>query len=56
MIPFLINQGGSVLYIFLLQKVDLSLTVVVVNSLTFVITALTGTLLGEEKVNKSKFC
>ncbi|XP_058809978.1 transmembrane protein 234 homolog isoform X2 [Phymastichus coffea] len=50
-IPFLINQIGSILNIVLLQQSNLSLTVVSVNSLTFVITALTGKLLGEERVD-----
>ena len=54
MIPFLFNQLGSLLYVLILQKSDLSLAVVVVNSLTFVVTALTGTFLGEEKINKSR--
>lgn len=55
MLPFLVNQTGSLLYVLLLQQTDLSLTVVVVNSLTFVITALTGSFLGEEKISRSKY-
>ncbi|XP_008217784.1 uncharacterized protein LOC100679031 isoform X4 [Nasonia vitripennis] len=55
MLPFLVNQTGSLLYVLLLQQTDLSLTVVVVNSLTFVITALTGSFLGEEKVNRNTY-
>lgn len=47
-IPFLINQSGSVLYFITLQNVDISLSVPVANSLTFVFTALTGWILGEQ--------
>ena len=52
--PFLINQLGSILYYFTLQNVDLSLAVPVVNSLTFLFTALSGRILGEVQIHKSK--
>ncbi|XP_072156424.1 transmembrane protein 234 homolog isoform X2 [Bemisia tabaci] len=48
MLPFLINQTGSVLYYFALQDSDLSLAVPIANSVTFISTALTGWLIGEE--------
>ncbi|KAF4521905.1 hypothetical protein B566_EDAN007460 [Ephemera danica] len=53
MLPFIINQSGSVLYILSLQDSDLSLVVPVANSLTFLFTAIVGHwLAGEEKANK----
>lgn len=54
-IPFLVNQSGSVLYFLTLQNADLSLAVPVTNSLTFVFTGIAGWLLGEEKVNKNTY-
>ncbi|XP_014219832.1 transmembrane protein 234 homolog [Copidosoma floridanum] len=55
MIPFLINQCGSLIYVVVIQQTDLSLTVVVANSLTFAITALTGIFLGEKKVHRNTY-
>ncbi|XP_014235390.1 transmembrane protein 234 homolog [Trichogramma pretiosum] len=55
MVPFVVNQIGSLLYVFLLQQTDLSLTVVVVNSLTFLFTAVTGSFLGEAKVHRNTY-
>lgn len=52
MVPFLLNQCGSVLYVLCLQHNSFSLVVPVTNSLTFVFTALAGSLVGEEKPNK----
>ncbi|XP_046739516.1 transmembrane protein 234 homolog [Diprion similis] len=54
-IPFIINQCGSVLYFFALQSTDLSLAVPVSNSLTFVFTAITGWFLGEEKSHRNTY-
>ncbi|XP_043524505.1 transmembrane protein 234 homolog isoform X3 [Frieseomelitta varia] len=51
-IPFIINQSGSVLYFLTLSRADISLAIPVTNSLTFVITAMTGWILGEEKIHK----
>ncbi|KOX76284.1 hypothetical protein WN51_11615 [Melipona quadrifasciata] len=51
-VPFIINQSGSVLYFLTLSKADISLAIPVTNSLTFVITAMTGWILGEEKIHK----
>lgn len=49
-----LNQMGSVLYFLTLQRADLSLSVPVANSLTFVFTALSGYILGEQPPKKSK--
>lgn len=54
MIPFLVNQCGSLLYVATLQTADLSLAVPVTNSLTFVVTAMAGWVLGEEKPHRSE--
>jgi drug/metabolite transporter (DMT)-like permease len=51
-IPFLFNQLASILFMVLVVNLPLSLTVVCVNSLTFVITALTGAALGEAPLSK----
>lgn len=48
-LPFLINQCGSILYVYTLQEAELSLAVPVANSFTFLFTALTAILLGEQK-------
>ncbi|XP_076021616.1 transmembrane protein 234 [Genypterus blacodes] len=48
LIPFLLNQSGSLVYYLTLATTELSLAVPVANSLTFVCTLLTGKLLGEE--------
>ncbi|XP_043573139.1 transmembrane protein 234 isoform X5 [Chiloscyllium punctatum] len=48
LVPFLLNQSGSVIYYFTLASTDLSLAVLLSNSLTFLFTLLTGKLLGEE--------
>lgn len=50
-VPFLINQCGSVLYVYTLQHAHLSVAVPVANSCTFLFTALTAMLLGEQKHN-----
>lgn len=47
---------GSVLYFLTLQNVDLSLSVPVANSLTFVFTAIVGCILGEKLPNRGKLC
>ncbi|KAK7140424.1 hypothetical protein R3I94_012895 [Phoxinus phoxinus] len=48
LVPFLLNQSGSVVFYFTLASTDLSLAVPMVNSLTFLFTLLMGKLLGEE--------
>ncbi|XP_061075894.1 transmembrane protein 234 isoform X3 [Conger conger] len=49
LVPFVLNQSGSVVYYFTLATTDLSLAVPVANSLTFLVTLLTGMILGEEE-------
>lgn len=44
---------GSIIYFFALHSVDLSLAVPVTNSLTFMFTAISGTILGEQSADKS---
>lgn len=51
-----LNQTGSVIYFFTLQNVDLSLSVPVANSLTFIFTAISGFCLGESLPNKRNIC
>ena len=46
-LPFILNQAGSALYAVLLGQIDLTLALPLCNSLAFVLTALTGYLLGE---------
>ncbi|KAF6721814.1 Transmembrane protein 234 [Oryzias melastigma] len=53
LVPFLINQAGSVFYYYTLSTTDLSLAVPVTNSLTLLCTLLTGKLLGEELGGKN---
>lgn len=48
LVPFLLNQSGSLVYYYTLSTSELSLVVPVANSLTFLCTLLTGKLLGEE--------
>ncbi|KAL5288616.1 TMEM234 family protein [Megaselia abdita] len=47
-IPFAINQFGSVLYVATIQKTQLSLGVPIANAFSFLFTAVTGSLLGEQ--------
>lgn len=54
MIPFIVNQLGSVMYFIALQNIDISLALPVANSLTFVFTAIVGWILGEELPKTSK--
>ncbi|XP_018580296.1 transmembrane protein 234 homolog [Anoplophora glabripennis] len=53
LIPMALNQLGSVLYFLTLKNVDLTLSVPVANSLTFVFTALSGWILGEQLPRKN---
>ncbi|NXL97711.1 TM234 protein, partial [Tyrannus savana] len=46
--PFLLNQGGSLLFYLTLASTDLSLAVPLCNSLALVVTLLTGRILGED--------
>uniref|UniRef100_H3HB45 BCNT-C domain-containing protein n=1 Tax=Phytophthora ramorum TaxID=164328 RepID=H3HB45_PHYRM len=47
-LPFALNQSGSVVYVYLLGSADISNAVPICNSLTFVFTAITSRLLGEK--------
>ncbi|XP_025204471.1 transmembrane protein 234 homolog [Melanaphis sacchari] len=49
MIPFIINQCGSLLFYFTLKYSDISLAVPIANGVSFVSTSIVGTLIGEEK-------
>ncbi|KAG6802279.1 transmembrane protein [Apis mellifera caucasica] len=55
LVPFIINQSGSILYFLTLNKTDISLAIPVTNSLTFMVTAMTGSILGEEKIHKNTY-
>ncbi|EGZ21141.1 hypothetical protein PHYSODRAFT_490822 [Phytophthora sojae] len=48
LLPFALNQSGSVAYVFLLGSTDVSNAVPICNSLAFVFTAITSRLLGEQ--------
>ncbi|NXV82856.1 TM234 protein, partial [Atlantisia rogersi] len=47
-VPFLLNQGGSLLFYLTLASVDLSLAVPLCNSLALIVTLVTGKILGED--------
>ncbi|XP_020775199.1 LOW QUALITY PROTEIN: transmembrane protein 234 [Boleophthalmus pectinirostris] len=47
-VPFLLNQSGSLVYYYTLSTTELSVAVPVTNSLTFLCTLITGKALGEE--------
>ncbi|KAL4084849.1 hypothetical protein QTP88_027731 [Uroleucon formosanum] len=51
LIPFLINQSGSLLFYFTLKYTDISLAVPIANGVSLVSTSVVGTLIGEEKPN-----
>ncbi|XP_047469886.1 transmembrane protein 234 homolog [Penaeus chinensis] len=50
--PFLLNQLGSVVFVYLLGAADLSLAVPISNSLTFLVTTVAGHCLGEETTSR----
>ncbi|OQR92591.1 hypothetical protein THRCLA_08670, partial [Thraustotheca clavata] len=47
-IPFALNQSGSVAFVYFLGSSDISMAVPISNSFTFVFTAITSRLLGEK--------
>ncbi|XP_047540401.1 transmembrane protein 234 homolog [Vanessa atalanta] len=47
--PWLVNQIGSLVYLVVVQRVPLSLAVPAANSLAFAFTALTGSIVGTEE-------
>lgn len=54
-VPFLLNQCGSVVFYLTLASVDLSIAVPITNSLTMLITTLVGQALGEGRINAGTF-
>lgn len=50
--PFLLNQLGSVLFVYTLGQTDLSLAVPLSNGLTFLVTTVVGRCLGEETTSR----
>ncbi|XP_032058156.1 transmembrane protein 234 [Aythya fuligula] len=48
MVPFLLNQCGSLLFYLTLASADLSLAVPLCNSLALIFTLVTGRMLGED--------
>lgn len=48
LIPFLLNQSGSLLYYLALASTDLTLAVPICNSLAIVFTLIVGKVLGED--------
>lgn len=55
-VPFLINQAGSVLYFITVGQSDISLAVPIINSLTLAITVFVGILLGEQVQSIRSYC
>ena len=53
-VPFLLNQSGSVLYVWTLQTCNMTAAVPVANSLSFAFTAITGYMLGEKIPGRSE--
>ncbi|CAH2005536.1 unnamed protein product [Acanthoscelides obtectus] len=51
-LPWLVNQSGSVIYFLTLQSTDLTLSVPLANSLTFVFTAIVSWILEEKLLKK----
>ncbi|XP_072045226.1 transmembrane protein 234-like [Amphiura filiformis] len=47
LVPFVINQSGSIVFYLTLASAELSLAVPITNSLTFLVTTVTGYLMGE---------
>lgn len=54
-LPFLLNQCGSVLYVYTLQGAELSMAVPIANSCAFIFTAIMSMLLGDKIPNKDTF-
>ncbi|KAM8796025.1 transmembrane protein 234 [Eudromia elegans] len=54
MVPFVLNQCGSLLFYVTLASADLSLAVPLCNSLALIATLVTGKILGEDIGGKSK--
>lgn len=54
-VPFLLNQSGSLLYVHALQDSEISLAVPITQSCTFLFTTLTALCLGEQMPNQRAF-
>ncbi|XP_038073982.1 transmembrane protein 234-like [Patiria miniata] len=54
-LPFLVNQSGSVLFYLTLASAELSLAVPITNALTFIFTTLMGRVLGEDIGGKETY-
>nr|XP_045006608.1 transmembrane protein 234 isoform X1 [Jaculus jaculus] len=54
LMPFLLNQCGSLLYYFTLASTDLTLAVPICNSLAIIFTLIVGKVLGEDIGGKRK--
>ena len=48
-IPFLLNQSGSLLYVYLLGQAEISMAVPIINSLTFMNTFIASLIFGEKQ-------
>ncbi|XP_068624891.1 transmembrane protein 234 homolog [Battus philenor] len=48
-VPFLVNQCGSLMYLLVVQRAPLSLAVPATNGLAFAFTAITGAAVGTEE-------
>ncbi|XP_037031515.1 transmembrane protein 234 homolog [Bradysia coprophila] len=55
LVPFILNQCGSVLYVLTLQNTELSVAVPVANSLSFVFTAISALFLGEQRATLKNY-
>lgn len=54
-VPFLLNQSGSLLYVYALQDSEISLAVPITQSCTFLFTTITAICLREQLPNKLSF-
>ena len=50
LIPFLINQSGSLLFYYAIGNSDISIAVPVCNSIAFLFTAVVSSMIGEESI------
>jgi drug/metabolite transporter (DMT)-like permease len=51
LLPFLVNQAGSLLYVYALQRNHLSIAVLVTNSLTLLITSITSVIVEKKPIS-----
>ena len=55
LIPFALNQSGSLVYYLTLASADISLAVPIANCLTFIFTALCGRMIGERALSTRSY-